>query len=565
MDKRLLLAIQYVANERAIVLPWDTIGEHLDVTSGAISQHLAKLRHRLVDWGFSVPPPLRRGGNNAIQGPKPRATASRRSSTRKDYESDGYENENEEEPDWKEEEYGEEESDVQMTGDRVMKKSGGKIVMEDNGDSEEDVKPRVRAQFRQHAGQKRARIEDESYAPPRGMGEQSHSHRRPRIEAAFVSEGTRASRSSRAISSSERSVSSDVETRDVGNKSKSLKHADVGEMFSEFSRPARVSKTGQPEVTGVSADPAYGRSRQQQTDRLSLNRDGKSPYSTRNNAEPGDIFSRGTGNTLSVDQGNGNPYNGQSNLKKPQDRFHKEVDDSFFGRQDDHNLHNAYDVLQPRNRLPREAGDELFVEHSSSSYNIRDSPEQDDRFLEEAESEHSSNQATLVQQMLGITNPAHTTSPPTTPKDKILRNPYVNTTVTAYGPSSVGSTLNDRGQSITPIAMVTAQNQHNATDITSNSLIQPDHPLPDEPLYSTLYPYPQFETLDSNRSEVKQEPRHSIFKSPGLQSHSDGERRQYDGLHIPSQEPFPALDFNFDAFLDPNGLGDTTDCFYGTF
>src|SRR5579862_9203597 len=124
MDKRLLLAIQYVANERAIVLPWDTIGEHLDVTSGAISQHLAKLRHRLVDWGFSVPPPLRRGGNTATQGPKSRATASRRLTIRKGYESDGYENEEEEvgeEPDWKEEGYGEEESDVQTAKAQAMK------------------------------------------------------------------------------------------------------------------------------------------------------------------------------------------------------------------------------------------------------------------------------------------------------------------------------------------------------------------------------------------------------------------------------------------------------------
>ncbi|KAI9774799.1 MAG: hypothetical protein M1840_000015 [Geoglossum simile] len=567
MDKRLLLAIQYVANERAIVLPWDTIGEHLGVTSGAISQHLAKLRHRLVEWGFSVPPPLRRGGNNAIQGPKSRVTASRRSNARKDYESDEYENEYEE-PDWKEDEYGEEESDVQMTEVQAIKKSGGKADAEDNGDSDEDVKPRIRVQLRQYVDRKRACTEDdESYASPTGMGEQGHSRRRSHIEATIEAQETRASRSSRVISSSERSVSSDVEMRDVGDGSKLLKRADVGEMFSEFSRPARVSKAGPPKVTSMSADPTYGLFRQQ-TDRMYPTQDDKIPYNARDNAEPGDVYSRETGNTLFVDQGNGNPYNAQDNLREPRDRFAREAEDSFFSRQDDGNLHNAHSVSQPRHRLPREAGGGLFVKQSGSQYNTRDSTERADGLPKGAESGPSINQSTLVQQALSITSPAHAASPPATPKNKILQNPYANGTVATHGPSSVGSMLSDRGQNTAPIARVTMQHPRNVTGIVSNFLSQPNDLLLDEPLYPTLYPYPQSGTFDSSGNEVKQEHMHGSSKTPGLQSHSSDERRQYDGLPVPSQEvvvSFPGLDFDFDAFFNPNGLGDATDDFDGTF
>jgi hypothetical protein len=46
------------------------------VSGGAIIQHLAKIRQRLVSQGISVPPPLRRGGGNAISNSNNRKTQS---------------------------------------------------------------------------------------------------------------------------------------------------------------------------------------------------------------------------------------------------------------------------------------------------------------------------------------------------------------------------------------------------------------------------------------------------------------------------------------------------------
>lgn len=66
MDKQLLLSLQSVCNEKGIKLPWDEVGESMEkqVSGGAIIQHIAKIRQRLAAGGFSVPPPLRRGGGN---------------------------------------------------------------------------------------------------------------------------------------------------------------------------------------------------------------------------------------------------------------------------------------------------------------------------------------------------------------------------------------------------------------------------------------------------------------------------------------------------------------------
>lgn len=68
MDKKLLLAIQSVCNSDGIRLPWDKVGELMGdrITDGAVIQHLAKIRQRMVSQGLDVPPPLRRGGGSII-------------------------------------------------------------------------------------------------------------------------------------------------------------------------------------------------------------------------------------------------------------------------------------------------------------------------------------------------------------------------------------------------------------------------------------------------------------------------------------------------------------------
>ncbi|KAI9814025.1 MAG: hypothetical protein M1827_003489 [Pycnora praestabilis] len=70
MDKKLLLSIQSVCNTDGIKLPWGKIAKGVEpqITDGAVIQHLAKLRTRMVQQGIQVPPPLRRGGAQAISG-----------------------------------------------------------------------------------------------------------------------------------------------------------------------------------------------------------------------------------------------------------------------------------------------------------------------------------------------------------------------------------------------------------------------------------------------------------------------------------------------------------------
>ena len=69
LDKKLILTIQYVCNADGIKIPWDKVGAIMGegISDGAVIQHLAKLRQRMVSQNLSTPPPLRRGGGYAIQ------------------------------------------------------------------------------------------------------------------------------------------------------------------------------------------------------------------------------------------------------------------------------------------------------------------------------------------------------------------------------------------------------------------------------------------------------------------------------------------------------------------
>ncbi len=68
MDKKLLLTIQSVCNAEGVRIPWGQVGKIMGdkISDGAVIQHLAKLRQRMVNQGLSVPPPLRRGGTVMI-------------------------------------------------------------------------------------------------------------------------------------------------------------------------------------------------------------------------------------------------------------------------------------------------------------------------------------------------------------------------------------------------------------------------------------------------------------------------------------------------------------------
>ncbi|KAL8847526.1 MAG: hypothetical protein Q9221_007426 [Calogaya cf. arnoldii] len=71
LDKKLLLTIQWACNQKGVKIPMDLVasemsstGVNTKVSAGAVIQHLAKFRVRMVQQGLSVPPPLSRGGNN---------------------------------------------------------------------------------------------------------------------------------------------------------------------------------------------------------------------------------------------------------------------------------------------------------------------------------------------------------------------------------------------------------------------------------------------------------------------------------------------------------------------
>ncbi|KAL8712738.1 MAG: hypothetical protein Q9220_002946 [cf. Caloplaca sp. 1 TL-2023] len=66
MDKKLLLTLQWACNKRGVKIPWEMVAEEMGTTisAGAVIQHLAKFRSRMVDQGLEVPPALTRGGSN---------------------------------------------------------------------------------------------------------------------------------------------------------------------------------------------------------------------------------------------------------------------------------------------------------------------------------------------------------------------------------------------------------------------------------------------------------------------------------------------------------------------
>ncbi|KAL8646899.1 MAG: hypothetical protein Q9226_006660 [Calogaya cf. arnoldii] len=70
LDKKLLLTIQWACNAKGVKIPMDLVASEIsstvntEVSAGAVIQHLAKFRVRMVQQGLSVPPPLTRGGNN---------------------------------------------------------------------------------------------------------------------------------------------------------------------------------------------------------------------------------------------------------------------------------------------------------------------------------------------------------------------------------------------------------------------------------------------------------------------------------------------------------------------
>ena len=67
-----MLTIQWACNVKGIKIPFDLVASEMSsttnsvISAGAIIQHLAKFRVRMVQQGLSVPPPLTRGGNNSV-------------------------------------------------------------------------------------------------------------------------------------------------------------------------------------------------------------------------------------------------------------------------------------------------------------------------------------------------------------------------------------------------------------------------------------------------------------------------------------------------------------------
>ncbi|KAL8914287.1 MAG: hypothetical protein Q9171_001069 [Xanthocarpia ochracea] len=85
LDKKLLLTLQWACNAKGLKIPWDLVAEQMGptISPGAVIQHLAKFRTRMVEQGHSVPPPLTRGGsNNGIRAGKDRNTVGERTTKR---------------------------------------------------------------------------------------------------------------------------------------------------------------------------------------------------------------------------------------------------------------------------------------------------------------------------------------------------------------------------------------------------------------------------------------------------------------------------------------------------
>ncbi|KAL8778062.1 MAG: hypothetical protein Q9213_007581 [Squamulea squamosa] len=72
LDKKLLLTIQWACNVKGVKIPWEIVANEMGatITAGAVIQHLAKFRTRMVEQGLDVPPALTRGGNNQVAAAK---------------------------------------------------------------------------------------------------------------------------------------------------------------------------------------------------------------------------------------------------------------------------------------------------------------------------------------------------------------------------------------------------------------------------------------------------------------------------------------------------------------
>jgi hypothetical protein len=86
VNYKLLLAVQYECNRNRVQIPWDAVAKHVEdwCTGGALIQHLAKLRGRMVARGADVPPPLTRGGHprGPAGPPAPKAASTKRTTAR---------------------------------------------------------------------------------------------------------------------------------------------------------------------------------------------------------------------------------------------------------------------------------------------------------------------------------------------------------------------------------------------------------------------------------------------------------------------------------------------------
>ncbi|KAL8806883.1 MAG: hypothetical protein Q9182_001012 [Xanthomendoza sp. 2 TL-2023] len=81
MDKKLLLTLQWACNIKGVKIPWEIVATEMGptITAGAVIQHLAKFRQRMVAQGAEVPPALSRGGNN--YGPATKASQTSKANT----------------------------------------------------------------------------------------------------------------------------------------------------------------------------------------------------------------------------------------------------------------------------------------------------------------------------------------------------------------------------------------------------------------------------------------------------------------------------------------------------
>ncbi|PGH18872.1 hypothetical protein AJ79_00288 [Helicocarpus griseus UAMH5409] len=83
LNNKLLLSIQSACSAQNVKIPWQEVAELMggSISSGAINQHLAKLRKAMEANGHDTPPPLKRGGG-VISGPAITPAAKRTTASR---------------------------------------------------------------------------------------------------------------------------------------------------------------------------------------------------------------------------------------------------------------------------------------------------------------------------------------------------------------------------------------------------------------------------------------------------------------------------------------------------